>query len=156
MQKIPKKEGFTKWAAEPINLAGLVGTAFKGYVEAFKTLISSVEASDFSEKYTNGKEKFKALEKNFDDNTRKAWRNYIIVAVIVQVFFGLNFMLQIATGNWFSGLQMLLMFVVAYFGFGFRTWILREQNVQSFLVYLRDACKNPMKACVFNALHLMK
>ncbi len=156
MQKIPKKEGFTKWAAEPVNLAGLVGTAFKGYVTAFKTLTSSIESSDFSEHYNNGKEKFKELEKNFDAQTKKAWRNYLAVAAIVQVFFAINFLMQIATGNWFSGLQMILMFVIAFFGFGFRVWMLRERTVQSFVVYLRDACKHPMKACVFNALHLMK
>lgn len=142
----PKKKE-SLWM-EPYNILKLLGSAFLlvgAFIKSGFNHISS-DTKSIADTSDEDKKRYAAIQEELQEKSAaSAWRRFLLTGMLVQTFLTVFTIAHFFEGNWFVGVQLLLMTLASLVLFGYKPWIIRNKRYVSFAKYLR-VLKTDLKA----------
>lgn len=133
---------------EPYNIFKLLGSAFLLVGTAIKSGFNYIVSDTNSIADTSDEEKnrYAAIKEELQaESSASAWRRFLLTGMLIQTFLTVFTIAHFFEGNWFVGVQLLLMTFASIVLFGYKPWIIRNKRYVSFAKYLR-VLKTDLKA----------
>ena len=133
---------------EPYNILKLLGSAFLLVGAAIKSGFNYILSDKNSTSDTSDEEKIRyaVIQEELQEKSAiGAWHRFLLTGMLIQTFLTVFTIAHFVEGNWFIGVELLLMTFTSIVLFGYKPWIIRNKRYVSFAKYLR-VVKTDLKA----------